>query len=566
MEETDLDPAIAGERVPSQTSGNRVTPLVDGAEYFGALRAEVDSLKGPGDPNRFFYFTDWLLSLVTFSGTQEAGGTPSAWPQELGSEAFHLDDSSGAAYPEFIDELEAMHDARVDVRALAWVSPFVLDLKQAAAETGMYGINGATLLSVKAMRERLGTVHKAVLNVLAHPLGAMHLKMVVTGDNQNARAYISGIDLAPSRVTSRVHSRPSNFWHDAGAKVEGPAVDAAYRYFKLLWDEQVSRGVERFRFADARIPTHDEDTPRVPERTFLPIPGGKHWVQVLRTAPQFHLSMGPLIADENDPNQVVPVNCFKRLIGGFSRPKLSFAEDGIFEFRPALKKAILAARNYIYVEDQAFTGREIFGWIRQAMLAAPALTVIFAFGRDPGDPGEFLTFMQMGFVEHLGQAPLPANFANRVVFATRTDDTIMHSKLWIIDDEYVAVGSTNMMRRSLYTDGEIAVSVLDEDDAGGFALKTRESLWAEHCGVVPPADTSAFANLVDALAIWNPTWGSGAAPGTLVGFENMRVPFEQGTGPGQWANLFDPSAVTAQQRALLDRGWNRKDADSRQEI
>ena len=567
VEEADLQ--IPGERVPGRSATNHATPLVDGTEYFGALRAEVDAFKLPGSPSRFFYFTNWILWLVAYTARPEVGGTPSAWDQQINIAPFHLDDSSGGTFPPFLDELEAMAAADVDVRSLAWVSPFVLKNEDVARRSGFYNNNAGTALSVQAIRDRLGADGYACLNMLAHPLGAFHLKMVVCGDDTNARAYISGIDFESGRVTTRTHpaTHPTplapNWWPDAGCKVEGQAVDVAYRYFQLLWNEQIGRDEETFRIGDQRIKSHSRDAPLVPDRTFLPVPGGKHWVQVLRTAPQFHLAFGPLIGDRNAP---VPVGCFSRLVVGFSRPRLSFAEDGIFEFRAAIRKAILAATNYIYVEDQAFSSLEMFDWIREAMIAAPNLKVIFVHGQDPGDPRLLAEVRNMAVNEHLAAAPQPPSLSDRVAFAFRTGGIITHTKTWIIDDEYAVIGSANAMRRSLYMDGEISVGVLDEDEPPNcFAVDYRASLWAEHCGVVPPANVSAFKDLNAALGIWNPAWGVGARPGRLQHFEVKRVPFTAGPGADEFPGGV-PLPRTPEERQRLVQFADQKDGDSRQEF
>jgi phosphatidylserine/phosphatidylglycerophosphate/cardiolipin synthase-like enzyme len=557
------DLEIPGEQVPITSAENQVTHLIDGSSYFGALRSEVTALKGPGTGNRFFYFTDWVLMLVAFDATPAVGGLPSSWDEHVQTSAFRLDNSSGAVFPPFLDELAAMSANGVDVRALAWVSPLVLTVKIAAEKEHRYNNYAASLLSVKALREKPGMARKACLNLLAHPLGAMHLKTVVCGDDTNASAYVSGIDFQSGRVDERTHPHGSPAggygWHDVGARVEGPGADTVYSYFRRLWDEQIARDPERFRFGDDEIASHDDQFEPVPDRSFLPVAGATHHVQVLRTAPQMHLAFGSTTA--------VPVNCVFRAIVGFSRPTLPFAPDGIFEFRAALRKAIAAAETYIYVEDQAFTGREIMKWVHDRLIAKPDLKVIFVYGGDPTDPPEVRMLLNMAVNEHL--APGVPNIANRVAFYFRTDNVVVHSKTWIIDDEFAIIGSANAMRRSLYTDGEVSVGVLDENEGpGSFAVAYRSDLWAEHCGVYDAAGRARFEDLDLAIRIWDPTWsatgGSGAAPGTLRSLERKRVPFTQGSAADEFPNpVLLPT--TPEQRAELDRNYDVSDGDSRQE-
>ena len=66
----------------------------------------------------------------------------------------------------------------------------------------------------------------------------------------------------------------------------------------------------------------------------------------------------------------------------------------------------------------------------------------------------------------------------------------------------------NISRRSLFTDIEHAVAILDEDDL--FAKEYRKTLWAEHFRHPTPDD---FDDLDAALHAWDATWGvAGAAP------------------------------------------------------
>lgn len=566
---TAADLEIPGERVPITSSECRVAHLIDGSSYFGALRQEVDAMKQAGPGNRFFYFTDWVLTLTEYHATAPVGGVPSAWDQKFDSYAFHLDDSSGAAFPPFLDELAAMTAAGVDVRALAWVSPFVLTLDKVAKQVG-YRNHGASTLSVKAIREQPGMAKKACLDVLAHPVGAIHLKMVVCGNDTDARGYVSGIDFQPGRVDARNHpsGKPGGRaaggrgWHDIGVRVEGPGVDTIYSSFRRLWDEQIARDPERFRLGDDQIVSHESDYEPVPDRTFAPVAGGTHHVQVLRTFPR-----PPTLAFGETPQ--VPANCLFRIIGGSRRPGLSFAPDGIFEFRAALKKAIAAAETYIYVEDQAFTGREIMEWIHDRMIARPDLKVIFVHGTDPVDPPENQKLRNMAVNEHL--APGVPNVGDRVAFYFRTDGVVVHTKSWIIDDEYAIVGSANAMRRSLYMDGELSVGVLDENQgAGSFAVKYRCDLWAEHCGVYDDAGRAAFADLDSAIRIWDASWsvggGAGAPAGTIKPFlQRKRVPFSQGPAPDQIAPAEPFMPADAAERAQLEIVYDVNDGDSRLE-
>ncbi len=558
------DSTLSGESVPHTSDGNKVTPLIDGHEYFGAIAAEVAALKAPGGNGKFFYFTNWLISLVNVAATSgSAGSGITAWDATAPAiVAFKLDDGSGGPFPDFIDELAAMAANNVDVRALLWVSPLVLSFQEAAAKSGMYGINSSTLLSAEALRAKPQMDKKVCLNTLAHPLGAMHLKMVVCGDDTSQRAFVSGIDFDRSRADGPTHPNGATFgWHDAGAKIEGLAVQGVYAYLRQLWNEQIGHDQETFRIGEHKVESYVDDTPEVPERVISVAAVGAMHCQILRTGPQMNFSFFE--------TKAAPIGCIKRLITGFKRPSWDSAPNGIFEFRAVLHKAIMHAEKYIYVEDQGFYAQEIMTWINQRLKAMPDLKVIFVHHSDPADGPRVMRITNIAVNENLiaglGGPPPVIDPAKQVAFYERTDRVAIHAKTWIIDDAFAIIGSANFMRRSLYMDGEISVAVIDEDTTdNNFAIEYRRRLWGEHCGLLTPADRAVLTNLDDAIRIWDPSWfwgGGGVPAGPPVAsimpiYERKNVPFLVGATSDRWADL-DMSMTTIE--------YDQLDGDSRKE-
>lgn len=77
----------------------------------------------------------------------------------------------------------------------------------------------------------------------------------------------------------------------------------------------------------------------------------------------------------------------------------------------------------------------------------------------------------------------------------------VHTKMYIIDDEFALIGSANTCRRSMTHDSEVAAAICDQrlDDVAGFtcAHRLRIALWAEHLGM----DTmEGHAELADGVA------------------------------------------------------------------
>jgi phosphatidylserine/phosphatidylglycerophosphate/cardiolipin synthase-like enzyme len=572
--------------VPSH-GASKVTALVDGSAFGLELEGEIMRLGRGADPaanaGQFILIASWWLGLVDRTTLQ--GAVPGY--------GFGPPNSINRLLPILIEKARA----GVDLRVLGWVSPALTDsvLAQMSGGSSYADINQHTLKSIKALREEPAIGGRAILNLLAHPAGAAHAKVVVLGDSTSVVAFTGGIDLAPGRYAGPEHDQ-GQLWHDVVAKVEGQAVQRIYDWFREFWEESLDPTRKPL------SPTVDGEeilsvlpnTPALPART-LPaavsnVATPKHHVQSLRTIPQFlYASSLPFVPR--------------------AKP-LSFAPAGSFTLASALRKALTAAQRLIYLEDQAFWSREQLSWVNAAVKAQSGLRVILLMpgGRDPNDPevdehallcesinhglldgirndaarlaqirifrryGDTLADPQLSvnltianvvdqgttsrvtFAQSLGA--IPANRLNKVprsmhaptaggsvanfrivgndeaaagvpltitvqnapgpdtpannatVSFQMTQGLVVHSKTAIVDDHWALIGSANVTRRSLFTDIEHAVAVLDEDDL--FAKEYRKALWAEHFRHPMPDD---FDDLDAALHAWDPTWGvAGSAP------------------------------------------------------
>ncbi len=190
---------------------------------------------------------------------------------------------------------------------------------------------------------------------------------------------------------------------------------------------------------------------------------------------------------------------------------ISFASQGLFEVELAWRKAILAAEQYIYMEDQGFWSVDVFKWIKQALENRPNLKVILATGvKDPADP-ELPAFNIVALQEGL-LTLTPAQLARIRIFGR---NVVMHAKTTLIDDHWAIIGSANCMRRSLYTDLEHSVAVIDDLDV--MVREYRVQLWGGHFNL-PPSERSKLDSLELALNVWNASWGTGGSGVSLPSY------------------------------------------------
>lgn len=494
---------------PQTEGGCKTTYLVDGSNYFGQLKSDIANLINVETPGRFFYTNSWWL------GTSKMP-TGALAP-------FELQDGLSPNRP-FEEDIRKMVEKKVDVRILAWASPLLLNSFWAGFfQEGLKNINLHTLRSAVDLRKLPGMSGKVVLNTLSHTFGGMHLKMVVCGDDIGFHGYATGLDFVQNRNGSPTHPPFGAGWHDVAIKVEGTGANGLYQFFRQLWNEQVRRTASRFKAFGEDVLSHTgntilkDQTPLVGERTTPPLTtGNKQHVQILRTVPTMKFFAG-------DSVRVPFLASFVFTRSELTSAPITFAPNGIFEFRAAQRKAINAAQNYIYIEDQSFSNYEVAEWINARLHAVPGLKVILLHMPDPADePTSYLSYFKAKLQNGVA-AP-----ANRIVFAGAP--YIVHSKLTIIDDKWAVVGTSNCMRRSFYMDGEISVSVLDED-ATSFAQNLRKDLWGEHCGKIPGSDCDPLLSMPNALGIWNTAWGTPPAGFSLKNIVKVTIPFPN-PGPG----------------------------------
>ena len=465
---------------------SKVTFMVDGKSFFQTLADQLDRLgsSGTGDTSKQgIYIAGWLIdiSLIISPG----GGTLQS-------------------------VLEQKARDGVDVRLLVWVNDYVYDSQTNIADLvaffrggwGYETIINQNLNTISTLRQGI-LASNVMINSLDHPLGSSHMKFILICDDDYATAYTGGMDISNSRIDSNLHEdkgwadagtcfRKLYSWHDVQARIEGKAVEVMYDYYKSLWNELVVREYNpRFILSDGQpIAGRTNDVSQITKPLSVK-PIGKHWIQSLRTLPQL-----------DRPWWV------ERL-----EQPISFAKQGIYEVQLALFKAIRNAEQYIYVEDQSFWSRDLFKELKARVQGNPELKLIMLIGEtDPDDPANrWSKFM----LNNILLKDLTPGERDRIVLFKR-NDTIVHSKLWLIDDHWALIGSANMTNRSLYTDVEHSVAFVDEEDV--LVKLLRVELWGEHFGLppAPSAERAARLTSIDvALNVWNPNWGI-AGSGTML--------------------------------------------------
>jgi phosphatidylserine/phosphatidylglycerophosphate/cardiolipin synthase-like enzyme len=557
--------------LPITYKDSRVTALVDMQAYADNLRKALLQVGGLGD---FIYVAGWFLGLA--GGPMKAKRTSTFFsvnPEITDYSEFFLDGPGGNE--SFISVLRQKAALGVDVRVLGWIctalNPETPDdeamlLEDAVRLVGRWKvfdiaqINDNTVRSILALRApstmtppiEKSLEGKTVLSTIGHMLGSVHTKMVVVGTTTNVVAFTGGIDFHMSRwgrpghyPTNQNPPQDLRLWHDTACRIEGPAARDVYDWFFDMWMENVKKPAHDFLRVSDDFPFGQIVPSYLPGLTSISYPApllenlpvsGNHHVQSLRTVP---------VRDGR-----VRTWPFRGKTGVVDIA--GFGINGLFEYARATRKAIAAATTYIYMEDQGFWSEKIMEWLSEAVHRTPQLRVILVTGgaADPTTappPESYLIDALNTLIEDLENDEIA-----RIGFY-EVDGTFVHSKATLIDDKWALIGSANKMRRSLYTDFEHCVAVIDED--GLFVKEFRKQLFSDHFQTSatdqdhPPA---FYDDLQTALAAWNDVEGTRLRKRPLV--EDK----EGASGPGDKLlyPIIDPdSRIIDDTLHLFPDGW-----------
>jgi phosphatidylserine/phosphatidylglycerophosphate/cardiolipin synthase-like enzyme len=171
-------------------------------------------------------------------------------------------------------------------------------------------------------------------------------------------------------------------------------------------------------------------------------------------------------------------------------------------------KGIAEARRFIYMEDQYLVDPDPeSGTVSTALLEALGriehMTVLI-----PADSitpvAAPLQESQTAYRRSQFLSPLLRQYPDKLrVFILKdprwdpgSPNTYVHSKIYMIDDEFAIIGSCNCDRRDWTHDSQVVAGICDEPGAGfgyGFAHRLRMALWARHLNM-------DMAELVDGVA------------------------------------------------------------------
>jgi phospholipase D1/2 len=293
-----------------------------------------------------------------------------------------------------------------------------------------------------------------------HPMvGSHHQKVAVFDDRM---AFAGGLDLTSKRWDTHAHApgdprrtfagEPYPPMHDVMAAVDGEAARALSKIARARWEAATGEALE---------PVEVE---------------GDGWPKELQVQMS---NVTAAIACTSPPCATGP---------------------GIREIERLYLDMIAAARDYIYIENQYFTSQAIASALK-ARLEEPDGPEILLLTR----------LLSHGWLEEITMQALRTRLVRELREADRhgrfhasyphvdglAEGTCidLHSKVMIVDDEWLRIGSSNLSNRSMGMDSECDVTFEARGEARvrETIRAFRDGLIAEHMGTEPQAVAAAIA-------------------------------------------------------------------------
>jgi phosphatidylserine/phosphatidylglycerophosphate/cardiolipin synthase-like enzyme len=186
------------------------------------------------------------------------------------------------------------------------------------------------------------------------------------------------------------------------------------------------------------------------------------------------------------------------------------AAQSAHEIRAAYELLLLSAERIIYIETQYFTSRSIAAALltrmRQVDRSKLQIVVALPRGADSGKEKFALGEVENLVLGSLERTASETGHSLRFLCSATGEGqstTFIHSKVLVVDDEFLSIGSANLTERSMGLDSELALFWHADGDlqVTRDIARIRASLLAEHAGR-DPSELLPVEGLVERIDAW----------------------------------------------------------------
>lgn len=337
----------------------------------------------------------------------------------------------------------------------------------------------------------------------AHPIGAVHHQKIVVVDD--AVAFCGGIDLTLDRWDTTAHEdgsrgrrsigRAYGPRHDVGMAVDGEAARALAELARDRWHAATGQSLDAVEADHATWPAKLEPTLRAVD------------VGIARTFPE--------LGDRREIREIEALDL----------------------------AAIAAARHTIYLENQYLAAQTIVDALADRLREEDGPEVVIVLPRRGNNrlERETMDSARHRLIQVLWEADEHGRLGVYYPVTEGGTPIYVHSKVLVIDDRMMRIGSSNLNNRSLGFDSECDVAIeIDPDGPDDTVCREivslRNDLVAEHLGVPVGALTLELGESL--LAAIDTLRGEGK---TLQLFTEKTIAGE--AGPLSENDLVDPDHV-----------------------
>ena len=358
--------------------------------------------------------------------------------------------------------------------------------------------------SLKMFRKRRWSSHPRITLAFdnRHPIrGSHHQKMVVVDDRV---AFVGGIDLTAKR------------WDTTEHRVDDPrrALPSGKRY-EPVHDMQVALEGEAARLAG-----------EIARRRWL--------FATDETVPAPEMPGDARLPDGLDADMEDVSVAFAR-----TEPAIR-GRAGVTEAMDLTIAALKAARRHIYIESQYFASKRVCDVLCEKLADpdGPEVVVVSTLSSHGAIERLVLGANRNSFVRRLNRCDKHGRSRAFYPVVPKPDGTeqeiVIHSKLVIVDDVFLRIGSSNLNQRSEGLDTELDIAIEARTAAESRAIVAlRDQLLAEHLD----ADAAIFAAAVRAQGLLGPTIDS------FNTRERGLRPFREADGKGSLAPVMGTGIV-----------------------
>ena len=166
--------------------------------------------------------------------------------------------------------------------------------------------------------------------------------------------------------------------------------------------------------------------------------------------------------------------------------------------------AIAAARHTIYLENQYLASRKLATALAERLIEpdGPEIVVVLPRRSESRLERESMDTARHDLLEMLWEADEHRRFGVYWPVAESGTPVYVHSKVMVIDDRLLRIGSSNLNNRSTGFDSECDMAI---EDQPGVTIAVRNQLVSEHLGVTSDdfvaavAEHGTFLSAVEAL-------------------------------------------------------------------